>query len=114
MRQPESTKFKGWEKLWARSKIIFFAVQGVGKRFTKCFLPGWANQPRAYGSDEPVEDEHLATGMFECPGYVYIREISQELFQNHTTTVSQFVNQPQRNRLAQFLTWIKACRINKA
>ena len=62
--------------------------------------------------DEPVEDEHHA--VFECPGYVYAREHFQDLFESHITTVSQFVNQPQCNRLAKFLTWMRACRMNKA
>lgn len=57
-------------------------------------------------SEEPIEDEHHA--IFGCPGYMYAREQFQDLFQSHMTTVSQFLNQPQCNRLARFLTWIRA------
>ena len=49
-------------------------------------------------SDKPVEDEHHA--IFDCPGYMYAREQFQDLFQSHITTVSQFLDQPQCNRLA--------------
>ena len=63
-------------------------------------------------SDGPVEDEHHA--IFDCPGYMYAREQFQDMFQRHITTVSQFLDQPQCNRLARFLTWIRACRMNKA
>ena len=70
----------------------------------------------AFGSDDdsdrPIQDEHHA--IFDCPGYAYAREQFQDLFQSHITTVSQFLNQPQCNRLAKFLTWIRACRMNKA
>ena len=45
---------------------------------------------------------------------MYAREQFQDLFPSHITTVSQFLNQPQCNRLAKFLTWIRACRMNKA
>ena len=63
-------------------------------------------------SDGPIEDEQHA--IFDCPGYMYAREQFQDLFQSHITTVSQFLNQPHGNRLARFLTWIRACRMNKA
>ena len=36
----------------------------------------------------------------------------QDLFQNHITSISQFLNQPQCNRLAKFLTWIRMMRMN--
>ena len=63
-------------------------------------------------SDGPIEDEHHA--IFDCPGDMYAREQFKDLFQSHITTVSQFFNQPQCNRLAKFLTWIRACCTNKA
>ena len=63
-------------------------------------------------SDEPGEDEHHA--IIECSGYVYAREHFQDLFKSHIISVSQCINQPQCNRLAKFLTWIRACRMNKA
>ena len=62
-------------------------------------------------SDGPIEDEHHAS--FDCPGYMYAREQFQDLFQIHITAISQFLNQPQCNRLARFFTWIRACRMNK-
>ena len=72
---------------------------------------GWDAFDSDDGSDGPVEDEHHAT--FDCPGFIYAREQLQDLFQSHITTVSQFLQQA-GNRLARFLTWIRACRMNKA
>lgn len=70
----------------------------------------------AFDSDDEcsahVEDEHHA--IFDCSGYTYARELFQDLFQSHITSVSQFLNQPQCNRLAKFLTWIRMMRMNKA
>ena len=42
------------------------------------------------------------------------RELFQDLCQSHITSISQFLNQPQCNRLAKFLTWIRMMRMNKA
>ena len=39
---------------------------------------------------------------------------NQDLFESHITTVSQFVNQPQCNQLAKFLTEIRMLRIDRA
>ena len=66
-----------------------------------------------FGLPAHVAEGHSTT-VFECSGYVYAREHFQDLFQSHITTVSQFVSQPQCNRLAKFLRWIRACRMNKA
>ena len=60
----------------------------------------------------PVDDEHHA--IFECSGYAYAGELCPDLFQGHISTVSHFLNQPQRNRMAKFLTWIRMLRMNKA
>ena len=59
-----------------------------------------------------IEDEHHA--IFDCPAYVYAREHFQDLFHSHITTVSQFLNQPQCNQLAKFLTEIRMLRMNRA
>ena len=70
----------------------------------------------AFDSDDEnsgdVEDEHHA--IFDCSSYVYAREHFQDLFQSHITTVSQFVNQPQCNQLAKFLTEIKILHMDRA
>ena len=70
----------------------------------------------AFDSDDEstghVEDEHHA--IFDCSGYKYARELFQDLFQSHITSISQFLNQPQINKLAKFLTWIRMMRMNKA
>ena len=50
--------------------------------------------------------------IFDCSGYVYANEHFQDLFQSHITAVSQFVNQPQCNLLAKFLT--EMLRMNRA
>ena len=69
----------------------------------------------AFDSDDEssahTEDEHHV--IFDCSGYTYARELFQDLFQSHITSISQFLNQPQCNRLAKFLTWIRM-RMNKA
>ena len=62
-------------------------------------------------SIDPVEDEHHA--IFDCSGNAYARELS-DLFQGHISTVSHFLNQPQCNRVAKFLTWIRMLHMNKA
>lgn len=55
----------------------------------------------AFDSDDEssghIEDERHA--YFDCSGYVYAREHFQDPIENHITTVSQFVNQPQCNQL---------------
>ena len=63
-------------------------------------------------SSDPVDDEHHA--IFECSGYGYARGLFPDLFQGHISTVSHFLNQPQCNRMAKFLTWIRILRMNKA
>ena len=63
-------------------------------------------------SSNHIEDEHHA--IFDCSGYTYARELIQDLFQSHITSISQFLNQPQCNRLAKFLTWIRMMRMNRA
>ena len=52
-------------------------------------------------SNGPTEDEHQA--ICDCPDYVYARKQFHDLSQSHITTVSQFLNQPQFNRLAKCL-----------
>ena len=85
--------------------------------FFKITNPGIAPECwDAFDSDDEssghIEDEHHA--IFDCSGYTYARELFQDLFQSHITSISQFLNQPQCNRLAKFLTWIKMMRMNKA
>ena len=62
----------------------------------------------AFESDEdapdPIEDEHHAT----------TRQMFSDLFLSHVSTVSQFLNQPDCNRLAKVLTWIRMLRLNTA
>ena len=59
-----------------------------------------------------IEDEHH--DIFNCSGYTYARELFQDLFQSHITSISQLLNQPQCNRLAKFFAWIRMMRMNKA
>ncbi len=70
----------------------------------------------AFDSDEdapdPIEDEHHA--IFECSAYATTRQMFSDLFPSHVSTVSQFLNQPDCNRLAKFLTWIRMLRLNTA
>ena len=85
--------------------------------FFKLTNPGIAPECwAAFHSDDErsghIEDEHHAT--FDCSGYTYARELFQDLFQSRITSISQVLNQPQCNRLAKFLTWMKKMRMNKA
>ena len=85
--------------------------------FYKLTNPGIAPECwDAFGSDDKssghIEDEHDA--IFDASGYTYARELFQDLFQSHITSISQLLNQPQCNRLAKFLTWIRMMRMNKA
>ena len=70
----------------------------------------------AFDSDEEcsdqIEDEHHA--IFYCSVYAEAREQHRDLFQSHITTVGDFLNQPQCNRLARFLTWVRMLRMNRA
>ena len=59
-----------------------------------------------------IEDEHHA--IFDCSGYTCARELFQDFSQSHITSISQILNQPQCNRLAKFLIWIRMMRMNKA
>ena len=61
---------------------------------------------------EVIDDEHHA--ILDCSAYADAREQDRDLFQSHITTVGDFLNQPQCNRLAKFLTWIRMLRMNRA
>ena len=69
----------------------------------------------AFDPDEDapdLEDEHHA--IFECSAYATTRQMCSDLFPSHVSTVSQFLNQPDCNRLAKLLTWIRMLRLNTA
>ena len=70
----------------------------------------------AFDSDEdaldPIEDEHHA--IFEGSAYATTRQMFSDPFSSHVSTVIQFLNQPDCNRLAKFLTWIRMLRLNTA
>ena len=57
-------------------------------------------------------DEHHA--IFECSGHATTRQMVSDLLPSHVSTVSQFLNQPDCNRLAKVLTWIRMLRLNTA
>ena len=70
----------------------------------------------AFDSDEDapvsIEVEHHA--IFECSAYATTRQMFSDLFPSHISTVSQFWNQLDCNRLANLLIWIRMLRVNKA
>ena len=93
------------------------ARQDLPNVFYKLSNPGIAAECwDAFDSDDEssghVEDEHHA--IFDCSGYTYAREVFWDRFQGLIKSISQFLNQPQCNRLAKFLTWIRMMRMNKA
>ncbi len=63
-------------------------------------------------ADDPIEDEHHVT--FACSGYVYARQLFLDLFSETTSTVGHFLSQPNANRVAKFLTWVRSMRLNRA
>ncbi len=70
----------------------------------------------SFDSDEdapdPIEDEHHV--IFSCSGYVCARQRFQDLFSESISTVGQFLGQPNCNRVAKFLTWVRNMRLNQA
>ena len=54
------------------------------------------------------------TMLFSIAQDIHMPELFQDLFQSHITSISQCLNQPQCNRLAKFLTWIRMMHMNKA
>lgn len=68
----------------------------------------------SYDSDpeasDPIEDEHHA--IFECSSYNYVRGLFPDLFPENVLSVGQFLNQPNCNRVAKFLTLIRYIRAN--
>ena len=70
----------------------------------------------AFDSDQdapdPIGDEHDA--ILGCSAYATTRRMCSDLFPSHVSTVSQFLNQPDCNRLAKVLTWIRMLRLNTA
>ena len=111
-----------------QQQIVKFVKGAVARQFAcRLFLvqdaelssqpsSGWLAPTSAFDSDDEssghIEDEHHA--IFDCSGYTYARELFQDLCQSHITSISQFLNQPQCNRLAKFLIWIRTMRLNKA
>ncbi len=63
-------------------------------------------------ADDPIEDEHHV--IFACSGYVYARQLFPDLFSETTSTVGHFLSQPNPNRIAKFLTWVRSMRLNHA
>ncbi len=67
-------------------------------------------------ADDPIEDEHHV--IFACSGYVaiyvYARQLFPDLFSETTSTVGHFLSQPNPNRVAKFLTWVRSMRLNRA
>ena len=67
----------------------------------------------AFHSDEDASDP-IDHAIFECSAYATTRQMFSDLFPSHVSTVSQFLDQPDCNRLAKFLTWIRMLRLNTA
>ena len=54
---------------------------------------------------DPIEGEHHA--IFACSGYAYARQLFQDLSNESISSVGLFLGQPNCNRVANFLTWIR-------
>ncbi len=83
----------------------------------KCVNPGLPEQQfDSFDSDEavadPVEDEHRV--IFDCPEYTYVRRQFPDLFNSPVLSIGHFLNQPDCNRVAKFLTQVKTMRMNLA
>ncbi len=57
-------------------------------------------------ADDPIEDEHHV--IFACSGYVYARQLFQDLVSDSASTIGQFLSQPNPNRLAKFSHGLQA------
>ena len=83
-------------------------------KYVNSALP--ADQFDSFDSDEessdPVEEDHHVT--FDCPSYTYDRQLFSDIFGGNIVTVSQFLNQPDCNRVARFLGWVRHLRMNLA
>ena len=53
-------------------------------------------------STDPVEGEHNV--ILDCPSYTYARQLFPDVVGSNIVTVSEFLNQPDCNRVARFLT----------
>ncbi len=61
-------------------------------------------------ADDAIGDEHHGKA-----GYVYARQLFHDLFNKSTSTVGQFLSQPNPNRVAKgLLTWVRSMRLNHA
>ncbi len=83
----------------------------------KCVNPGLPEQQfDCFDYDEevadPVEDEHLV--IFDCPEYTYARKQFTDLFNSSIVSIDLFLNQPDCNRVAKFLTQVRAMRMKLA
>ncbi len=98
--------------------------QGIARQDGTCQMcnhrvlnPGLpADQFDSFDSDEDAEDpiENENHVIFACSGYAYARQLFQDLFSETISSVGQFLSQPNPNRVAKFLTWVKTMRLNHA
>ncbi len=51
-----------------------------------------------------VDEHHV---IFACSGHLYARKLFQDLVSESTSTVGQFLSQPNPNCVAKLLTWIR-------
>ncbi len=69
----------------------------------------------SFDSDEesldPIDELHI---ILDCPSYTYARQLFPDIFGSNIVTFSQFLNQPDCNRVARFLTWPRQMRMNLA
>ncbi len=63
-------------------------------------------------ADDPIEDEHHVG--FACSGDVYARQLFQDSLSESTSTVGQFLSQPNPRCVVKFLTWVRSMRLNHA
>ncbi len=57
---------------------------------------------------------HLKICIFDCPVYTYTRKQSPGLIHSYVVLIGQILNQPDCNRVAKFLTQVKARRMSLA
>ena len=77
-----------------------FPSLGLGAAFPALYVLADCFDASDFDEDvlDPIEDEHHA--IFECSAYATTRHMFPDLFPSHVSTVSQFLNQPDCNRLA--------------
>ncbi len=94
--------------------LMINVCAGPGKTRWRDLTSCRHNQAGSRPACDHLGDEHEHLVIFACSGYVYARQLFLDLFSELSSTVGQFLSQPNPNRVAKFLTWVISMRLNHA